>query len=205
MFWNAIQKYGWKNFEHFLWVENVSKEEALLFEKFLIGLFDTTNPIHGYNLSTGGESGASGTKWSAESRMRHSAVLRKKWSTEQHYNLGRKAAPETKAKLSAMRKGHNNPNYGKTMSDEQKRKISIAHSGKRLSIETRNKLVESHRKNRKSVLCVETGVIYDSLTIASKDTGARRDHISECCRFNTKRKTAAGFHWQYCDKGECNS
>ena len=49
--------------------------------------------------------------------------------------------------------------------------------------------------NRKKVLCVETGIIYDSVTAASEQTGINLSNISQCCL--GKRKTASGFHWQF--------
>ena len=47
----------------------------------------------------------------------------------------------------------------------------------------------------KKVRCIETGVIYESLTEASRQTSIAVSNISECC--NGKRKTAGGFHWEY--------
>ena len=55
-FWNAINKYGWNNFEHIVFAENLSQEEASHMEKLLISLYNTTNPDYGYNLTVGGES-----------------------------------------------------------------------------------------------------------------------------------------------------
>lgn len=52
---NAIKKYGWDNIKHNIIVENLTKDEACEKEKELIKLYDTTNHIKGYNLSTGGE------------------------------------------------------------------------------------------------------------------------------------------------------
>ena len=49
----------------------------------------------------------------------------------------------------------------------------------------------------KKVRCIETGVIYESLTEASRQTSIAVSSISECC--NGKRKTAGGFHWEYID------
>lgn len=43
------------------------------------------------------------------------------------------------------------------------------------------------------VLCVETGIVYPSMTEAERQTGVNNPNISGCC--NNKRKTAAGFHW----------
>lgn len=56
----AIQKYGWNNFEHIIWADNLSESDAKHMEKMLIALFKTncnryTNPKYGYNLTDGGD------------------------------------------------------------------------------------------------------------------------------------------------------
>ena len=54
-FWNAIQKYGWDNFEHIILIDNLSLEEANLFEEELIKKYNTTNRNYGYNVYYGGD------------------------------------------------------------------------------------------------------------------------------------------------------
>ena len=54
-FYNAIQKYGWKNFSHDILETGLTKADAEQHEKDLIQLYDTTNYEHGYNISIGGE------------------------------------------------------------------------------------------------------------------------------------------------------
>ena len=51
---------------------------------------------------------------------------------------------------------------------------------------------------QRKVLCVETGVIYSSLSEARRQTGAR--NISFCCQ--GKKKTSGGFHWNYYETKE---
>lgn len=60
IFGRAINKYGWENFDHELLAIDVSKEEACELEQKYIQEYQTTNPTHGYNVSTGGEAGAAG-------------------------------------------------------------------------------------------------------------------------------------------------
>lgn len=54
-FWNAIQKYGWDNFDHDILFSNLSNEDACKIEKALICLFMTQDPAMGYNQASGGE------------------------------------------------------------------------------------------------------------------------------------------------------
>lgn len=53
-FWNAVQKYGWDNFEHLILAEHLTLEEANYFEELLIDKLQLTNSDYGYNLSSGG-------------------------------------------------------------------------------------------------------------------------------------------------------
>lgn len=47
----------------------------------------------------------------------------------------------------------------------------------------------------KQVLCVETGIIYPSLSEVYRQLGFSQGYISLAC--NGKYKTAYGFHWKY--------
>lgn len=52
--------------------------------------------------------------------------------------------------------------------------------------------------NSQRVLCVETGIIYNSIHQASKETGSHQSAISQCCRGT--RQTTNNLHWKYADK-----
>lgn len=56
-FWNAINKYGWDNFEKEILENNLTFDEAIEGEIFYIAFFDATNKEKGYNLSRGGNGG----------------------------------------------------------------------------------------------------------------------------------------------------
>lgn len=60
---------------------------------------------------------------------------------------------------------------------------------------TRNKRIAD--KQSKPIICVETGVRYNSLSEVTKKTGIDFRHLSDCCK--GKRKTTGGYHWQYAD------
>lgn len=49
--------------------------------------------------------------------------------------------------------------------------------------------------NSKKVKCIETGVIYDSLTIAADKLGLQKSKICLVCK--GERLTTGGYHWEY--------
>lgn len=52
-FWNAIQKYGWDNFQHEILYEKLSKETAVCLESSLIHEYHATDVRFGYNNISG--------------------------------------------------------------------------------------------------------------------------------------------------------
>ena len=53
-FYNAIQKYGWENFEPQIMYDNLTKDEANEFEIQLISSLKTMDENYGYNITSGG-------------------------------------------------------------------------------------------------------------------------------------------------------
>lgn len=57
-FYRAIQKYGWKNFEHIILETKICDDtEAGIREQYWIDKMESTNPKYGYNLKPGGIGG----------------------------------------------------------------------------------------------------------------------------------------------------
>lgn len=52
-------------------------------------------------------------------------------------------------------------------------------------------------KYKRPVKCIETGIIYDSVTSASKSTGIVLSNISAVCNHRIGYKTAGGYHWEF--------
>ena len=61
--------------------------------------------------------------------------------------------------------------------------------------------------NMKSVLCVETGIVYPTLYEVERQTGISAQAVFMCCKGTiyskrngfTKRHTAGGYHWKFKD------
>lgn len=91
-FYNAIKKHGWDNFEHIVFADGLTADEANKMETLLIALYEATNPKYGYNLRSGGNN----SHHSEESKLKMSAACK-----------GKKLSEEHKKHLSEARKGAN--------------------------------------------------------------------------------------------------
>ena len=69
LFWKAIVKYGWDNFEHEILFENLTQDDAELLERLLISKYRSNEREFGYNLADGGRVNK-GYKLSDETRQR---------------------------------------------------------------------------------------------------------------------------------------
>lgn len=144
----AIKKYGMDNFERQIVYTCDSVDELNSAEYDLSVFFDVVNSDSWYNLVYGG---------GATNGWTHTDDAKIKMS-EKHYDCsGDKNPNYNNHKLS----GKNNPFYGKTHSEETKKKISEAN--KNPSIETRQKMSESAKgkvlseKTRKKISDAESG------------------------------------------------
>ena len=110
--------------------------------------------------------------------------------------------PITLHRMSEAQKGENNPNYGKHLSEETRRKLSSALKGRTLSEEHKKRIGEAltNGKLSKTVLQIDknTGEVireFPSIMEVHRQLGFSQGHISQCC--NGKRKTCGGFKWRY--------
>ena len=138
-FWRSIKKYGWDGFEHIIFADNLTKEEACNMEVGLIALYKTNNPLYGYNFSTGGESGSIGVRWTEARKKYLSEKLKGRVVSEETRRRlsesmkGKHPSEETRKKLSEQRRGNLNSFYGKQHTKESKEKMSDVHKGKTLT------------------------------------------------------------------------
>lgn len=186
-FWKAIQKYSWDGFEHIIIKSGISKQEACDLERELIAKYQSNDQNKGYNVSDGGEH----NNMPLETRLRLSRERKGK-------NLGKDNPNYGNHKLA----GTNNPLYGKHLSAETKAKISANRKGKGLqkfSEEHKRKIREHHGggSDKKQVMCIETSVIYESINDAARNLGINKKMISNCCRNMPHFNTAGGYHWQF--------
>lgn len=193
LFYNAIQKYGWDNFKHEIIFEGLTKEDADRKEIELISKYKSNQKEFGYNLQSGGNNYSQ----SEDTKMKISKS-----------KIGQKDSYETRIKKSD---GHK----GKKLSESAKMKLvenwecrdkepfvnraknlGLSNKGRKHSEETRKKLSESHKgKCSKKVLCVETGIVYKSISEAANANSLWRQNIGKCC--NMELETTGGYHWMF--------
>ncbi|MBQ1256777.1 MAG: hypothetical protein IIX93_05845 [Clostridia bacterium] len=189
-FYKAIQKYGWKNISHEILFEGLTKEEAEQKEIALIREYDSTNPQKGYNLRNGG------------------SVCSFPPQTIEKLRLSHRGIPNTleqRKKISNSLKGRkiSKGTLGFKYSEESRRKMSIAQTGKFRSAETKAKISKNRAgkmtgaKNHKSkaVINIDTGKIYESQCIAAKEIRGQQCYISRCCL--GLQKAYRGERWQF--------
>lgn len=108
------------------------------------------------------------------------------------------------AGLPAWNRGLPSPQRGVPLSEEHKKRIAAGrtgrphpHKGCVFTPEHRKNLSAAHDHQKRGVICVETGQVYESIKEAETQTRIR--HIGECCRKKPKYKTAGGLHWEFAD------
>lgn len=134
-FYNAIKKYGWEDFDHYIIDTCDSLEKAYELEQFYIDKLDTFK--NGYNSTLGG-AGSKGRPMTEETKKKLISINKGKSSWVKY-------APKEKL-----------PMYGKHHSEETKKKIGNANRGRVLSQEAREKMSKSHLGKRGAKRTEET-------------------------------------------------
>lgn len=120
-------------------------------------------------------------------------------SEEQAQNLEKKLIKYYKTE--DKRYGYNRSEGGKITCHNEETKLLISQNnsrwylGKHLPEETRIKLSKSQNKNKKPVRCIDTGIEYESIHEASRQTGIPANYIVSCCK--DSRRKACGFIFEY--------
>lgn len=206
-FYRAIKKYGWDGFAHEVVATGLTPEEAAAEEQRLIELYDTRNNKKGYNKSIGGSAGAAGVEKSELARRLASERFKKLWADPEFCKRHQERIAilskqdDIRQKISAASKG-------RKLSEETKAKISANRKGKgtqKRSAETIAKMKAAHAggSEKVAVICIESGEIYDCINDAARGTGINKKQISNCCRGMKHYNTAGGYHWKYA-RGDTN-
>ena len=132
-FYNAIEKYGWDNFEHIILKQNLTLEQANNEEIKAIEFYQSTNPNKGYNIQLGGNHSPQSEEtkekirqkslnWSNQTKEKMSLSAKKRVARDGPPFQGKHLSEDAKNKLRQVDKSY-------TQTKEYKEKMSLATSG----------------------------------------------------------------------------
>ena len=202
-FWNAIQKYGWENFNHEILYTNLTRYKASKLEHKLVEELKANKPEFGYNLKDGGISDYSSEYLSQKQKERFSALRQDEIAWKEFCK-------------SQARPGSQNGMYGKHHSDEAKRKISenqnLSENG-RQSIAKATKERQLGANNIKARAVVQTTKNLEfiaefstireaakSLMFTDKNLSSIETYINHVCMHDKDHPSAYGYLWFYADE-----
>lgn len=193
LFKNAVDKYGWDNFDHFiLEVDIETQEQANEREKYWIAYYHTfiRDPeCNGYNLTAGGD-GLSGYTLSEETKAKISKTLKKN-------KVFCKAVicietGELFSSATDAQKVYGRVHIGECCRNERETAGGY-HWAFLTDLDRQEELAQFKGKIiLKEILCIETGEVFKTKTEAMLKYGR---HVVECC--NCKRQTTSGKHFQW--------
>ena len=171
LFNRAIKKYGWNNIKHEILFNNLTKKEAEQKEIELIAFYKSNQREYGYNVESGGN---------CTGMLSNKQKEKISKSLKEYY----KNNPEARKNISEKAKKRISPTKGKHLSEETKNKISISH-------------LKSEKKNKykKSIICIETNIKYNSIKEAGRILQIDSRCIQKVCK--GERQTAGKLHWKF--------
>lgn len=183
-FWNAIQKYGWYNFEGKIFKDNLTREEACLLEIKLIKQFKTQDKQYGYNISAGGDSGRSGMKYTDE---------QKKMLSENSKTVKKIICITTGEKFKSIISASRYYNIsdsniaracknGIAAGEKNGEKLYWAY----LNEDDTYNFIPHIFKRTREVICLTTNNFFDSMKEAAEYYNIKQDCIYQCCAGRNK-------------------
>ena len=211
----ALKKYGIEAFEVSVIEECDSEEKLNEREMYWIALLDCRYP-NGYNMSEGSE-GSLGHTVPESMRQKLSAMRSgKKLSLENRQNIGRgckgkRHSEKTKAILSSVQK----QKHAVICVESRKifdsitaaaKSINVTRSTLRNALDNENrtagglhwislneKPTQEYKSCKRSIRCVETNEIFESIAAAAKWAKVASNNVSAAV--NGRMKSAGGYHW----------
>lgn len=173
--YNAIQKYGWNNFEHEVLLDGLTEKEARKKETELISFYKSNDERFGYNLTEGGEHNIP------------NKVVRDKISKANKANMTperRQQHREIALKLNYT--GDRNPFYGKHHDESTRKRMSENHWSKKYPEKFKQVTAQNLNSSEnsifaKAVIRLIDGKYYDSMSECAEDNNLNLDTITQHC------------------------
>lgn len=207
-FYKAIQKYGWENFEHEIVLCNLTKQEAEMFEIELIKYYKSNDSTYGYNIANGGNSvGKIAQSTKDKISQAHTG---KKLSEKHKENIG-KGNPDKKQVI-CIETGDifNSITIASEKFNIHTTSIVAVCKNKRHTVndlhfaylkdylENKSKYIHLKYYINKSVICLNTMIVYNSAKDAASSLGINKISVRMCC--NGIYKSAGGYNWMYLEE-----
>ena len=217
-FWCAIQKYGWENFEGEILEEGLTDNEAAKKEIYYINLYNSTKKENGYNLTD-----KDCVTYSEQMREKLSNAAKGRAG----HMLGKHHSKEYKEKMSKNLKGtrrgenfHSNRRIICVETGIEYYSLVYAHECTGISYGGISTSLRGYLKGedhtaggyhwryagepgegsiQRSVLCIETGVEYESIAEASRQTDIFTGSIRRSAKSGGER-FAGKYHWVFTNK-----
>ncbi len=195
VFYRAILKYGWDNFQHIILSKNLTEERAKNLEKGLIRHYK--NLRISYNITDGGE-GTYGWIPSNSTKSKISSSLKGRVITKEHRAKISKALRGREVKREHIEKLRQ-INLNRVVLEETKQKLREVNLGKKLSNETKRKIgLISAKPVLQFSLNGEFIREWESASEAARSLGKNiSSSITHCCNKRANYNTAYGYKWEY--------
>ena len=205
-FYNAIQKYGWDNFEHKILLENLTAEQANYYEQFFIKKYNAHNKNFGYNATDGGVSNT----LTQQQRDRRRELNYEMWQNgafkeiintpvycvelQQSFESAIQAEQQLGINNSSIQKVCKHQlNYSGIKKGQPLHWIYLKDYDEKL-IQTLFNKQETLKGVSIPVYCVELNKIFTSATEAGKELNIDPSSIRKVIK--GRAKTAGKYHWQ---------
>lgn len=189
----SMEKYGVNKFEVNTQLDIAfSKIELDIKEDVWIRLYNSV--VNGYNEKYGGSNGKmseeSKSIMSANNRLENNPMYGRTHSEETRYKMVMNHWCKTGKYKPISLKGKDSHNYGRKLSEDTKRKISLGNKNKVVSESTKRKLSEGRMGENnpfaKKVICITTGLTFNTMNDAGSYYNIEANKISKCCRGEQK-------------------
>lgn len=170
-FSKEIKLKGKENFIREILCECTSKKELDEKEIYYISLYDSTNPLIGYNLSPGGQSNR-WLKMTPEQIKRNS----ERNTLEKNPMFGKTHSKKSLEKMKEKKKGVNNPRYGKEVTENMRKTLSDSmKNSERLREKLNRPYIQEYDLNMNLIK------EWPSRIEIKKKLGIKVRHLNECC------------------------